>query len=494
MSSRILFRILILLLTAATIASAQTVALGSYPVTALNSGGPNSIARGPDGALWFTMGSGNIGRMTGAGVFAEYSVPTPNSAPEGITVGPDGALWFTESAANNIGRITTAGVTTEFPVITAKSRPYGIAAGPDGALWFTEYAADQIGRITTAGVVTEYRNPYGAEPSGITAGPDGALWFTEYIQVARISTSGAVSAWGVPSTSASPHGIATGPDGALWFTGALQIGRITTAGAATEYQVFNVSPLAITTGPDGALWFTDSNSNSLGRITTGGAVTEYLAPPTDFENTGTTGITLGSKNTLWFTELGAGMVGQAVLTSASMVVGPSSGYPAASLGFSGSMFAPNETVVIFKNGIGSAVLATAASDSSGSFGSQNRHAALPVGPFGYRLFLAVGKTSGKVAAAGFSVTPKLSVNPNYGLPGTVITASGSGYGAFDTIKIYWESPVTFLGTAVTDSTGSFSGGPFTIPSSGLSGGADYRIDGIGTNVPEASNTATFFVQ
>jgi len=132
-----------LLATVPVVTPAQDIAITSYPAVAPGSGGPNAITRGSDGALWFTLGSGSIGRMTSAGAFTSYSIPTANSAPMGIAAGPDGALWFTESAANQIGRITpTAGVVTEYPVPTANSSPWGITAGPDGNLWFTEYNGD----------------------------------------------------------------------------------------------------------------------------------------------------------------------------------------------------------------------------------------------------------------------------------------------------------------------------------------------------------------
>jgi len=50
--------------------------------------------------------------------------------------------------------------------------------GPDKALWFTEFIAGKIGRITTTGTITEYNIPTpDSTPRGITAGPDGALWF-----------------------------------------------------------------------------------------------------------------------------------------------------------------------------------------------------------------------------------------------------------------------------------------------------------------------------
>jgi virginiamycin B lyase len=56
-------------------------------------------------------------------------------------------IWFTESNANQIGRITTAGVFTEYPIPTANSVPVGITAGPDGNLWFTEANTNQIGQV-----------------------------------------------------------------------------------------------------------------------------------------------------------------------------------------------------------------------------------------------------------------------------------------------------------------------------------------------------------
>lgn len=65
------------------------------------------ITTGPDGNLWFTESSGNkIGKVTAAGSFTEYAVPTPSSTPWGLTAGPDGNLWFAEALTTNFGRIT----------------------------------------------------------------------------------------------------------------------------------------------------------------------------------------------------------------------------------------------------------------------------------------------------------------------------------------------------------------------------------------------------
>src|SRR5262249_49408386 len=72
----------------------------------------------------------------------------------------------------------------------ANSGPTEVTAGPDGNLWFTEFNANQIGRITPTGTITEFPLPTAnSGPWGITAGPDGNLWFAEFYgnQIARIT-------------------------------------------------------------------------------------------------------------------------------------------------------------------------------------------------------------------------------------------------------------------------------------------------------------------
>ena len=159
------------------------------------------ITAGPDGALWFTEGgeggnvgegrNGRIGRITTDGVITQFALPlTGNNTPIGpndIAAGPDGNLWFTESNTGKIGRITPDGISiTEFAIpFSGESRPAGITAGPDGNLWFVE-SGGRIGLITPDGVISEI---YDLGPSkvlnGITVGPDGALWFTETDESAK---------------------------------------------------------------------------------------------------------------------------------------------------------------------------------------------------------------------------------------------------------------------------------------------------------------------
>jgi len=142
--------------------------------------GPQGIAVGPDGALWFMDSADKIGRITTQGQITEFALSTL-AHPMGITTGPDGALWFTQPGPNQIGRITTQGQITEFALPSSPDSPSnggGITTGPDGALWFTQ-GWGPLGRITTQGHITLFSPHYSGGPGRIVAGPDGALWMTE---------------------------------------------------------------------------------------------------------------------------------------------------------------------------------------------------------------------------------------------------------------------------------------------------------------------------
>lgn len=247
-------------------------------------GFPGGVAAGPDGNVWYVTLSGAVGRMTvqgdatlfrdGITGFADELAGYQDASavqPPSIARGPDGNLWFTE-LEDKIGRITPQGQVTEFSVpgalamTTAEGAPLGrfggIAAGPDGALWFTELRG-AVGRITPQGDVSEFEQGIsgGAVPQSIVAGPDGALWFTELFggRIGRISPLGQVTETALDPGSA-PQGIDVGPDGALWFAarGSRALGRITTAGAVSLYVHQSNpqwEPSAVTAGAGSTLWF-----------------------------------------------------------------------------------------------------------------------------------------------------------------------------------------------------------------------------------------------
>ena len=105
---------------------------------------------------------------------------SPGAGPNSIALGPDGNMWFTE--LTGIARITPAGVVTEFPLGADADTSSKIAAGPDGNLWFTQFNKHRVGRITPGGTVTLFAQgiTVPASPSGITTAPDGRIWFAQF--------------------------------------------------------------------------------------------------------------------------------------------------------------------------------------------------------------------------------------------------------------------------------------------------------------------------
>jgi virginiamycin B lyase len=302
-------------------AAAQNITEFTIPTP---NSGPSFIARGPDGALWFTEpGASQIGRITTAGAVTEFPLPASSnpatpSRPGGIVAGPDGALWFTDQGAGKIGRITTAGSITEFNIPTANSSPTFITVGADGALWFTEAIGNKIGRLSrfdTSATEFPIAKSLGTQPEGITAGPDGMIWFflANNEQIVRLDPSnGNMQAFAL-APQADQGSIAKGPDGALWFTEFARgrVGPMTTAGLYIEFPLAS-GPVGITTGPDGALWYTDRTANKIGRVGTSitsspKASTQFAVPTT---SSGPDFIAAGPDGALWFTEQTANKIGR----------------------------------------------------------------------------------------------------------------------------------------------------------------------------------------
>jgi virginiamycin B lyase len=209
---------------------------------------------------------------------------------------------------------------TEYPVASGASLR-DMTAGPDDALWFTERHGQAIGRISTTGTVTEYPVPTSSDnplpdPAGIASGPDDALWFTEQggDSVDRVTTAGVFTRYTLPGYatrnggSKGPIAITPGPDGAMWFleTAPAAIGRVTTGGEITEFPLPDGAPQDLVAGPDGALWMTDYAGNVIRRVATDGSFTSFPVPTA---NAGLRGITRGPDGALWFTESVAGRIG-----------------------------------------------------------------------------------------------------------------------------------------------------------------------------------------
>jgi streptogramin lyase len=242
---------------------------------------PFGVTLGPDGNVWVgddNSNPGNAGRVTTAGTSTTYH--TAHVFTNFDTAGLDGNVWFSECSSNALSSVSTSGTVTPFAP-AGGSNIQGITLGPDGNIWFTDIGTRHIGTVV-AGVASELSaGTFANQPStaeDIYAGSDGNLWVSEEAggsssRIAQVSTSGTIlnefSTSG-STTIGNANFITAGPDGALWFTdnGNNAIGRITTSGTINEFTIPTASsnPNGITVGPDGNLWFTEGSTHKIGTI------------------------------------------------------------------------------------------------------------------------------------------------------------------------------------------------------------------------------------
>jgi streptogramin lyase len=254
------------------------------------------FASGPEGDMWFTNGEPvhgeyRVGRVTPAMGLKEFAVGAreieevpccedPKSrGPQAISRGPEGNMWFTDwrSTGGTIGRISPSGHLVPFPSDPElPDAPYGITEGSDGNMWFTDREVkftdgrSSIGRITPSGEVKEFPVPSrNSEPTAIVLGVDGNIWFSEpgASKVGRISPSGLIDEFSVPSISNAVNALAAAPDGSIWFATAPYsetsegLGRVSPTGSVSIFSspFEGGYPAGIAADTEGSIWFTDTN-------------------------------------------------------------------------------------------------------------------------------------------------------------------------------------------------------------------------------------------
>jgi hypothetical protein len=162
-----------------------------------------------------------------------------------------------------------------------------------------------------------------------------------------------------------------------------------------------------------------------------------------------------------------------VWPAAALSLSPTGGPPGTSVTITGSGFSPEEIVDIHVNGTGGPPLAFPVTDASGGFTTTARELQAPYGPVNID---AVGRESGKLGAASLFVTAAMAGVPRTGSPGDTITANGFGFGAGETVDIYWADPRQLLGTTTANGKGS-GALTFTIPANAPDG--PNALQGIG---------------
>ena len=271
---------------------------------------PHAIALGPDGAMWFGCGDGQIGRITTAGAVTYYSTKfngqTGTASPiESLITGPDGNLWFGQYDIASVGVISTSGVMLKRMTLASFPGVSGLTVGGDGNVW-ASYANDfKIFRITPAGAVTSF--PVANQLDDVATASTGDVWGAplsgsdDSIQV--VAPSGKATSLPFAGYSST---IARGPLGFMWLgdrvTG--QVSRVSNAGVTSRFNTgtsWNPEFRGLAAGADGNMWIA-GNANPAGQATLfrvlTGAVPTILAAPS-VSGTAVAGNTLTADPGAW---------------------------------------------------------------------------------------------------------------------------------------------------------------------------------------------------
>ncbi|MGI8643870.1 MAG: peptidoglycan DD-metalloendopeptidase family protein, partial [Thermomicrobiales bacterium] len=131
---------------------------------------------------------------------------------------------------------------------------------------------------------------------------------------------------------------------------------------------------------------------------------------------------------------------------------PYSGQAGTSFSITGSGFGASETVRFYLDSASSTPFAAAQTQSTGSFATT---VTLPNATAGFHRFVVRGMSTGRITNTGFRVSPSLERTPYSGTPGTAVTVTVKGFGAYEAVRLTWEtSSGTYLGTAGTNGAGT----------------------------------------
>jgi virginiamycin B lyase len=94
--------------------------------------------------------------------------------------------------------------------------------------------------------------------------------------VGRITMTGEITEFDIPSEGSTPINIAVGPDKNIWYTKNNTLGRVTPAGDITEFPIADgpARAVGLSAGSDrqtpdfltDKLWFTDPANNRIGYL------------------------------------------------------------------------------------------------------------------------------------------------------------------------------------------------------------------------------------
>lgn len=236
------------------------------------------------------------------GDITSYNMPF---AATDVTTSGANAWVLSSDIAQGVSRVVRIAPDGSQVTVNLNGYAQNLTTGPDGSIWVAGRGAKAIFKVDANLNVTTYTNglPANADPFDITTGPDGALWFTMLgtSQVGRISTDGAITAFG--TNNLSPRDITAGPSGsnALYYgLSSSSLGRMTTGGQQSLISAQNAT--TITDSPvvaGSSLWFVEkqgaNNPNNIARAVNDSSSVAIVTPTlSDMQATAT-----GIGDTFW---------------------------------------------------------------------------------------------------------------------------------------------------------------------------------------------------
>ena len=265
---------------------------------------PTAIDVAPNGAVWFIIEFSDAVGIFQNGKIRRIRRKDQNLEVLGLAVDDAGGAWVTDAAARAISHILADGELRSFPLSTPIVRLGRLALAPDGAVWFADMLMASVTRLQNGVFTTHSMGQQGGTPYGIALDRSGNIWTTLQgpDKLGRISSSGELTTFDVPTRNSGLGDLAIDQSGAVWFLElrANKVGRFA-EGRFAEFEVPTPSAglASLAAAPDGSLWFTELSVGKLGRIKNG-QVSEFSFPRAGSRPFG---VAVDTSNVVWYTDL-----------------------------------------------------------------------------------------------------------------------------------------------------------------------------------------------
>ncbi len=153
---------------------------------------PESVVVAPDGTVYWTNFSRNIGRWappyTANPERTWATVPDANAQILGLTLDPKRKVLYAGARMSlKIYRVSTTDPTSVNTFAPAEGGVNGLTLGDDGAVYYVDQNAGDVWRVAPDGTKSKVNRTAVSQPNGIAFAPDGWLYVSNYTRPATVT-------------------------------------------------------------------------------------------------------------------------------------------------------------------------------------------------------------------------------------------------------------------------------------------------------------------